>query len=269
MEPFYFGPPSSQLFGAYYPAGPGGSLDLGVVVCRPFGDESLRCHATCSSLARRLCAAGIPVLAFDYFGCGDSCGADGDGGVARWIEDIGAAIDELAYGSGVAEVCLVGVRLGANLALEAAARSRLVRRAALWDALPSAHAWAAETAARHAAWTRGTFLTGRGRVRGASEEAFGFAFPSRLAVELRALDARAPAAQFLDSALVFCSGSKDAAEALRRRVVPAARSVDHHFAPAPPIWSKAPHDDGFGGSTLPAKPLETIVDWIVRQAGET
>ena len=67
---------------------------------------------------------GVPSLRFDYLGSGDSADIDPDADQIKvWVEDVLAAVAELRRRTGVKQVCLLGVRLGALLASLAAARS--------------------------------------------------------------------------------------------------------------------------------------------------
>ena len=94
----------------------------GVVLCSAFGYEELCSRRTMHDLAASLARAGLPVLRFDYHGTADSAGSGEDPGrVATWIANIGAAVDLIRRETGVSEVALVGLRLGALLAACAAA----------------------------------------------------------------------------------------------------------------------------------------------------
>jgi pimeloyl-ACP methyl ester carboxylesterase len=132
MLPFYFGPSDSRLFGVYH-APDTAARALGVVLCQPLGHEYIRAHRTFRQLAAQLARAGFPVLRFDYFGCGDSAGVGEEGSVVRWQSDINSAIDELKDTSGVSSVAVIGLRLGASLALMATAGRSDIERIVLWD----------------------------------------------------------------------------------------------------------------------------------------
>jgi pimeloyl-ACP methyl ester carboxylesterase len=77
-------------------------------------------------LAENLAAAGSPTLRFDYAGTGDSAGESEDFGegeeqLERWLKSIRAAVAFLKQTTGVTEVALCGLRLGATLAAMVAA----------------------------------------------------------------------------------------------------------------------------------------------------
>lgn len=136
MNPKFFAEP--ELFGIHHePTGTlAGSL-LPVLVCPPIGHELTRAHRAVKLLSQALARAGHSVLRFDYRGQGDSAGDSADGGVEAWCEDIAHGLDELAGSSGRRTVSVVGLRLGATLAVRALAEGRAtsvtVRRLVLWD----------------------------------------------------------------------------------------------------------------------------------------
>lgn len=94
-----------------------GSGERGLVIAGAHGFEDLCSRRFLTLLARNIATAGMPVLQFDYPGCGDAVGDHNDPGrVAAWIASIGQAIDCLKSKTGVADVLVVGFRLGALLA---------------------------------------------------------------------------------------------------------------------------------------------------------
>lgn len=126
-RPHYFGPAQRPLFGwLYLPTG-SVSADIGVVICNPFGDEAIRANRALRHLATEAVGAGLPTLRFDYDGTGDSAGHDLDADrLEHWLASIHAAAATLRESTGVARICLVGLRLGAALAALAAAGNEAV-----------------------------------------------------------------------------------------------------------------------------------------------
>jgi pimeloyl-ACP methyl ester carboxylesterase len=95
----------------------------GIVIAGAHGFEDLCSRRFLTLLADQIALSGLPVLQFDYPGCGDAAGDHtAPGRVAAWVESIGAAADELKRRTGVNEVIIVGFRLGALLAPLAAER---------------------------------------------------------------------------------------------------------------------------------------------------
>lgn len=134
MLPIHFGARDRQLFGVYE-EGHAPRRRMAVVILSPIGWEGLRAHRTLRLLATRLAEAGYDVLRFDYSGTGDSWGDLGDGiTLARWIDDVGEAIEEVMGMSGAARVSLIGLRAGAAIGAEVAARRpRGIEQVILWD----------------------------------------------------------------------------------------------------------------------------------------
>ncbi len=125
MTPVAFG----GCFGWLHKAAGGGR---GVVLCAASGYEALGTHQSWRVLADRLAAGGAPTLRFDYPGCGDSLGdGGGPGATEAAIWSIRQAVEFLREQTGVSEVALIGLRLGAAFALEAALADNAVDSLAL------------------------------------------------------------------------------------------------------------------------------------------
>src|SRR6185312_15536152 len=134
--PIVFGSADDPLFG-WFPAPRAPARRAGVVICNPIGDDYVRAHRALRHLAERLQRAGFAVLRFDFGGTGDSVG------------DVGRAIDELRARSGVEEVCVAGLRLGATLAAVAAAERGDVAAVVLWSAYLDGRSYVDETTRLH------------------------------------------------------------------------------------------------------------------------
>lgn len=113
----------------------------GIVVCPPFADEALHAHRTLVEFCRLLAATGVPALYFDYLGTGDSEGAFEESSLATYLEDIGIATRFLRDRGEVHQCGLLGLRLGATLAIQAAGKEPALSPLILWAPLadPSAY----------------------------------------------------------------------------------------------------------------------------------
>ena len=90
----------------------------GIVLCSAFGHEEMRAYRGWRMLAEQLAVRGFHVLRFDYPGTGDSGGTETDPDrLAAWRGGISAAIDFLRSATPAETVLLVGLRLGAALAM--------------------------------------------------------------------------------------------------------------------------------------------------------
>jgi alpha-beta hydrolase superfamily lysophospholipase len=121
--PMYFDSGANRLFGwlHQFPLQP--QPEFGVVICNPIGHELICAHRDVREFAQGIAALGVPVLRFDYLGTGDSAEVDENADhLEIWTRDIIAAVGELKRRTGVTRVCLLGIRLGALLAMLAAAK---------------------------------------------------------------------------------------------------------------------------------------------------
>jgi alpha-beta hydrolase superfamily lysophospholipase len=123
----YFESGGTHLFAwLHQPSTPSGQK-LGVVICSPFGYESICAHRSVRAFAETIADAGIPAMRFDYLGSGDSADIDEDSDIVkRWTQDVISAIRELRQRTGVERICLLGIRLGGLLATLAASECRMV-----------------------------------------------------------------------------------------------------------------------------------------------
>jgi len=138
--PTFFGTP--PLFGVYHPSTSPNPRDAAVLVCPSIGHEHTRGHRAIQILCDVAARAGFSAMRFDYTGVGDSAGALEAARVDLWCDDVLRAAEELVARSGAKTVHLVGLRLGAALAVSAVQRgglkfSRPIGSVVLWDPLLS------------------------------------------------------------------------------------------------------------------------------------
>jgi len=114
----FFGPTTRPLFGWLHRPELPETSSVGLVICSPLGYEAICSHRTLRHLARAAAAHGIPALRFDYDGTGDSAGDDTDPDrLATWLSNIQEAVTHLRSQTHVESVCVLGIRLGATMAL--------------------------------------------------------------------------------------------------------------------------------------------------------
>ncbi|WP_019449801.1 alpha/beta hydrolase [Cupriavidus sp. BIS7] len=129
----------------------------GVVLCAPPGHEGMWSHRALRHLADDLAAAGMPALRFDYHGTGDAAGTgDEPERLACWVGNIIAATEQLRMRTGVRQVVLCGMRLGASLAALAAGalaqRGEAAAALVLLAPVVSGRAFLREMRALHLNW---------------------------------------------------------------------------------------------------------------------
>ncbi len=113
--PLFFQHGACSLFGILHQPAADSSLPA-FVFCHPFGEEKLWAHRVFVSFARRLAAAGFPVLRFDGRGHGDSEGELRDSSFETALADTRCAIDHARRITGRRQINLLGLRLGATQA---------------------------------------------------------------------------------------------------------------------------------------------------------
>src|SRR5262249_39339587 len=133
------------LFAWHHPARPIARRGAAVILCPPLGSDYICAYRAWRRLAERLASMGFDVLRFDYEGTGGSSGdLEEPCRVRAWLDNIEQVITEARKLTGSSEVALVGLRIGAVLALHAAAGRGGVDRLVLWSAFRSGRAYVRE-----------------------------------------------------------------------------------------------------------------------------
>ena len=133
------------LFAWHHPAREDVRRGAAVVLCPPLGFEHACVYRTWRVLAEQLSSLGFDAFRFDYESTGDSAdGPDAPGGPDAWLKSIDRVVDEARERARTGAVALVGVRLGATLALKAAAARGGVDRLVLWSPFRTGRAYLRE-----------------------------------------------------------------------------------------------------------------------------
>ena len=131
-QALYFKSSDKYLFGLLHLPQGEELADVGVVICNPFGYEATCAHRSIRAFAESACNLGITVLRFDYRGTGDSDDIDPSADqLEAWTEDVCSAVAELRRLTGLRQVCVLGIRLGALLAISATQQGAVVDGAIL------------------------------------------------------------------------------------------------------------------------------------------
>lgn len=144
-EAFFFGPAGAPLYGVLHaPAAAGARAAYPAVVhVHSYGIEQVAAYRIEVEFARAAATAGFPVLRFHMSGSGDSFGEFADITIDGMVRDVGLAVRLLEErglaGAGRAPI-LLGVRLGCDVAIRAAAALGGVRALVLWEPVADARA---------------------------------------------------------------------------------------------------------------------------------
>jgi pimeloyl-ACP methyl ester carboxylesterase len=201
----------------------------GVVLCSPFGYDELCTHRGWRRLAERIADAGLPVLRFDYPGAGDSLGTEEDPGqVEAWIESIVTAVRYLRQWTGVTQVSLCGLRLGATFAAIAAQRLGDVEGLVLFAPALSGKNYVRELRAHRQGWlsTEAGAAAEPIPESAAYVEAFGFGWHGDEIPRLGALDLRTDTSAPARRVLLLDSSNGARATALAEQYAANGSQVD-------------------------------------------
>jgi alpha-beta hydrolase superfamily lysophospholipase len=254
-SPCVFGDPSAPLFGFFH-VPRGVPRTCAVVLCNPFGYESLCVHRAYRHLAEQLAAAGFAVLRFDHHGTGDSSGNDTDPDRVRtWIDGIHRAADAVKARAQATSVALFGVRLGATLAAVAGAERNDVDDAVLWAPPVGGKAYARELRAFRLLKGEAPPHPDDPVIDG--EEAVGFVLTKTTLAALGKLDLLSLSSR--PAARVLLLGREDLA--MDARLAPKLRErgahVEERIAEGYPTMMLDPHE-----SVVPESAFRAVVDWL-------
>lgn len=213
MKALFFGESSRQLYGVYHAPRAGSARDAGVVLCYPGAQEYNMAHWAFRKLAGMLAREGFHVLRFDYRGTGDSAGATGEGNSALWVEDLRLAVTELRDMAGIRPISVLGMRLGASLAVRACSEGLSVRDLVLWEPAVSGREYLADLEAMD---RRRNLLLLHPRAEGtSSEELSGFPLSPALRAEIESIDLRKTERVAAKRVLIFGTSERSAYQELR------------------------------------------------------
>jgi pimeloyl-ACP methyl ester carboxylesterase len=267
MTPLFFGHGQRRLFGLYTPArktaaGLPAASTRAVVLCPPLGQEYLHAHRSLRQLANLLAAAGYDVLRFDYYGTGDSAGGMNDADLRGWEDDIATAIDELKDTCDAPRVNLVGLRLGATLAAQVAARrARDTQSLVLWDPVVRGATYLEELMRAGGGETpEARAPIPIGPEQGGGHEILGFPITARLQSQLATVDLGALVPSLPKRTLaLWTSSTADQAHLASAAVPPAEARLAMEYIEALPAWL---NDADSGAGAVPVAVLHRIVQWL-------
>lgn len=257
VQPLMFGPADAPLYGCFHaPTGP--SDGTAVLICQPVGYEFIRCHRCLRNLAQRLAAKNLPVLRFDYMGCGDSAGDAEDVSLEAWLTSVAAASKELRRRTEVRRLVVVGLRFGATLAAIAAAKGLLdADRLVLWQPFITGQSSLTVSQAaheRHTTWSAKEFGELPADV---PPEQLGYRWSQQLMSDLQRLDLMQLPAAHSRRALIVDNAEERAFTDFARHLATGGSRVETAHVPDPGIWDAEPYL-----AAMPYASVERIISWI-------
>ena len=212
-------------------------------------------------LAEDLCARGVSVLRFDYRGTGDSVGEDGAAQqLQSAVADICAAVAWLKQETGVTELTLCGLRLGASFAA-LAARKCSVNALVMLAPVADGRSYLRELSILRETWLERLSAPVRAaQPTGGPFNVLGQIYSDEFRKQLSALELRkasvGDSARVAPRTLLF-ETHRGASEMLRASLVDRGAEVDCHAFPG---YFRFMQESAL--SVLPERVFSTVVNWI-------
>ena len=188
VQPFFFGPTSTKLYGVYQ-SPTENFRDHAIVFCYPIGNDYMRIHRAYKILANMFCKQGFHVFRFDYFATGDSSGLDGEGSLERWQEDINNAIAEIKKLSNTNHCHLFGARFGATLLCTSTFDSHDIATISLLDPVINGNQYLEKMIQMQTEvlYDKNRYIVNRTQDY-QGNDLLGFSFPTNLRAQIKAID---------------------------------------------------------------------------------
>jgi uncharacterized protein len=249
MTPFYFRPGEASLFGCFHPCDVESRRSRSILLCHAWGHEYMASHRAMRQLAARLAQSGWPALRFDWLGSGDSGGGSDRATLTDWQLDVGDAAAELTQRSRDAQQTMIGLRLGASIALLHTQRLNNVHSLVLWDPIVSGQAWLDDVVQQQDAREEHDLSEVR--------DICGVPLHSRLSSQLAEMNllsvTRLPARHVL---VIDAPTPREDTAALVDHLQQLGSIVERRSLTYPPGWLEA------GTSVVPGNIIQSVVGWL-------
>lgn len=234
----------------------------GVVVCAPLGHENVCAYRPLRTLADRVAESGLPALRFDWPDVGDSGDSETEGASARWGAAVGDAIAALRSRTGVTDVAIVGLRIGATLGVLAASAEPSVSTLVLLAPYATGRAYLRELRAFQALAEQTQLASDDPHppLPEGAVEASGFLIPPAEVASLRSIDLTAAELSWLSVRRVLLATAQPdrGSEALAERLAGGGADVaQERLAELAHVW------DGTNVSVLPRSCGDLVCNWLL------
>jgi pimeloyl-ACP methyl ester carboxylesterase len=218
-------------------------------------------------MADRLSRSGFHVLRFDYYATGDSSGDCSEASLARWVDDVLTASEELADTAGVQRVAWVGLRLGGTTtALAAARRPAILSDLVLWDPVVDGLAYLEELRRAHLKLFAEDleipqphrFAAGTGQSI-EIDQALGFVLPPGLRQEIRALDVGKLAGAQARRIFIIASVMTDELARLQASLGPRDGHISWSTLGLPEAWNS---EHAIDSSVIPVEAMNAVIGCV-------
>src|SRR4030067_3170920 len=116
-RPLYINYGNKNLFGVLHT--PENTTNKkGIIFLHPYAEEKQRVDRIFVHFARLLCKTGYFVMRFDFHGCGDSEGNFEESTGDSQISNLRTVFNMFVRDTGIEEISLFGIRVGANIAIK-------------------------------------------------------------------------------------------------------------------------------------------------------
>lgn len=248
----FLGSRSGNLFTKTFIPNSGKNQHVEVVICKAFGQEAIRSHWVLTLLGERLASVGMAVTTFDYYGTGDSEGDCAEVSLAVWKSDLRWMLGKRRREAPQNRLCIVGLRLGANISQEVLLDECLDARLILWNPIKDGGSHISELQEQHRSTLESGLVKCKGNILG---EVIGFPLSATLREEIRETrihnDERPPG-----STLIVDTEGDSALDDV-------ARAIGAHLVrpESAPIWRKEEKENPY-----PIMALDAIGEWIQKCA---
>lgn len=254
IRPLFFRQERGALFACVHSPRTARNERRAALICSPIGHEYTSAHRALRQLAAQLARIGIHAVRFDYSGTGDSAGEYQAMRLADWQQDVTDAVGLCRTLVGDGGIDVIGLRLGATLALQAVSELPELNRLVLWEPVVDGRRLLQEWDALQAELVK---ALGHGSPQGPLEEVLGLPLTPELRddvgrVELASMNHGGRQILLIDSNE---DGRRrdDIENRLAGRGVPVTRIVSE----GPPIWREEPLN-----AIVPFQLLRQLVGWL-------